>query len=426
MKNNFQIITIAVFIVGAVFGLLVFSGAIPIGGDEENQGQGSVVIWGTLRGSTVNPLLEELNNANQTFITTYVEKSPESFDRELLEALASGAGPDMYFLPDNLVYQYGNKVLPVPYTNFSLANFQNSFVSASEVFLTASGILAFPIFVDPMVMYYDRNILDTNNIVYPPKTWDELVSLVPTLTVKDNTNKINKNAVALGHSSNVTNYKDILSMLFMQSGSRVVKAGEGRYVSDLDTNLNASVLDFYTGFADPQQIAYSWNKSFQNSKDYFSTGNLAFYFGYASELSSLVNKNPNQNILVAEVPQLQNAAFKSTMARVTGISISSFSKNQNTAFIVLNQLTSGNFAAKLSQALGVAPARRDLLNLKPTDSYFPFFYNSSLFARSWLDPSPNDTDVIFSNMINGVLSNNLKARDAVSAASGRLTLLLNR
>ncbi len=426
MKNNFQLITIVVFIAGAVIGLLVFSGAIPLGGDKADKGQGTVVIWGTIRAGVVNPLLEELNNLNQTFLITYEEKNPDTFDKELLEALASGSGPDMYFLPDNLVYHYGNKVLPVPYSSFSLANYQGSFVSASDVFLTPSGISAFPIFVDPMVMFYDRNILDTNNVVYPPRTWDDLVSLVPTLTVKDNANRISKNTIALGHSSNISNYKDILSMMFLQSGSKVVKFGEGRYVSDLDSNSNASMLDFYTGFADPQKSGYSWNKSFPDSRDYFSTGNLAFYLGYASDLSSLVNKNPNQNILVAEVPQLKDATFKATMAHVTGLAISAFSKNQNTAFIVLNQLTSGNFAAKLSQNLGVAPARRDLLNLKPNDAYFPVFYNSALFARSWLDPSPTDTDVIFSNMINGVLSNSLKARDAVSAAAGRLSLLLSK
>jgi len=63
---------------------------------------------------------------------------------------------------------------------------------------------------------------------------------------------------------------------------------------------------------------------------FFSAENLAFYFGFASELPTLVNRNPNQNFFVASLPQIKNASFKLTSARVTGIAISAFSKNLNT------------------------------------------------------------------------------------------------
>jgi len=69
----------------------------------------------------------------------YVQKSPETFDRDLLEALASGAGPDMFFLPDNLVFQYTNKIFTIPYGSFPLTTFKNTFAGAGEVFLTSKG-----------------------------------------------------------------------------------------------------------------------------------------------------------------------------------------------------------------------------------------------------------------------------------------------
>ena len=56
--------------------------------------------------------------------------------------------------------------------------------------------------------------------------------------------------------------------------------------------------------------------------------------------------------------------------------------------------------------------------------YSPIFYNSALFARSWLDPSPKDTSSIFSGMIEAILSNNLSPDDAIKDASGKLQLLL--
>lgn len=430
MKNNFQIIIIIVFIAAAVIALLIFSGSIPLGGNSATTGAGTVTVWGTIRGDVVNPLLDEFNTANPAFVVKYVQKDKDTFDQDLLEALASGAGPDMFFISQDLAYHYGNKILVVPYTTYPMSAFQTNFASAGEVFTSPAGIIAFPVLIDPLVMYYNRTTLDTNGIVYPPATWDELVSMVPALTKKDDTNKINKSAVAFGHFSNVAHAKDILSMLFMQTGNKIVKEQGGRFISDLNNSSSTyqteDMLKFYTDFANPQESIYSWNKSFPNARDYFSTENLAFYFGYASELTYLVNKNPNHNMLVASVPQIKGSNSKATMAQVTGLAISRFSTNSNTALIAAQQMSSGSFAAQLAQNLGVAPARRDLLAVKPTDSYFSVFYKSALYAQSWLDPSPKDTDDIFSKMIDGVLSNIFRADQAISDASSKISLLLNK
>ena len=87
-------------------------------------------------------------------------------------------------------------------------------------------------------------------------------------------------------------------------------------------------------------------------------------------------------------------------------------------------MATGDFASKFANALGVPPARRDLLALKPTDAYSPVFYNSALYAKSWLDPSASGTDDIFRTMIDGVLSNSMTPDDAIRDASSKLDLLL--
>ena len=428
--KNFQLVTIIVFIALAVFGILVFSGAIPIGKDNAPGGLGTVVLWGTVKTQTITPLLEEFNNANPTFVVEYIQKSVESFNQDLLEALAEGNGPDMFFLPDNLAFHYANKILPIPFTSYPLASFKNNFAGAGEVFLTSKGILAFPLSIDPLVMYYNRSILDAEGIIYPPAFWDDLISLAPKLNKKDDSNKIIKSAVALGHFSNVTHAKDILAALFMQAGNGIVTEKDGIFNSSLNAFNQkydlASILKFYTDFADPGKNVYSWNKSFPNSDSAFSREDLAFYFGYASELLSLIDRNPNQNLAVAPFPQIKNASFKLTGAQVTGIAFFSSSKNLTTAFTAASLMATGDFASKFAVALGIAPARRDLLAIKPQDSYSPIFYNSALYAKSWLDPSPADTNNIFRNMIDGVLSNNMTAENAISDANSKLNLLLQK
>ena len=429
MKGNFQTIIIIVFIAAAVFGILVFSGVINIGNDTKEGALGTVVLWGTVKTQVIASALEDFNRVNKTFVVKYIQKDPETFDQDLLEALASGQGPDMFFLPDNLVFNYKNKIFPIPYQSLPVASFKNSFAGAGEVFLTSAGVLAFPIAIDPMVMYYNRSILDANSVVYPPSTWDEFINIVPTLTKKDDNKKIIESGAAMGQFSNIIHAKDIISTLFMQAGNPIITEKNGSFISSLSEtgkyNLS-SILKFYTDFSNPLNSAYSWNKSLPNSIDVFGADNLAFYFGYASELPSLVNKNPNLNFLPAPIPQIKDADFKLTSARVTGIAISAFSKNFNTAFTAAGLLASSDFASKFANALGIAPARRDLLAVKQTDAYMPIFYSSALYARSWLDPSPEDTDDIFRNMVDKVLSNSMTIENAVKDASAKLSLLLAR
>ncbi|MEX2029120.1 MAG: extracellular solute-binding protein [Candidatus Paceibacterota bacterium] len=430
MKGNFQIIIVIVFIALAIFGVLVFSGAIPIGGDNAPGSMGTVVLWGTVRATTMAPILEEFNKANQTFTVQYVEKFAETFNEDLLEALAVGVGPDMFFLPDNLIFHYANKITTIPYQSYPLSAFKNNFVGAGEVFLTPNGMLAFPLAVDPLVMYYNRSMLDGSGIVFPPTYWDEMLELTPVLTKKDDSNRILKSAVALGNYSNIAHAKDIVSTLFMQTGNPIVKEKNGTFVSDLSSSIVQynlpAVLKFYTDFANPVLSIYSWNRSFPNSNDAFSREDVAFYFGYGSELQFLVNKNPNQNFLVAPFPQVRNANSKLTGAHVTGIALSSASLNFNTAFVAASLMSTGNFASSFAAATGTAPARRDLLNLQPADAYSPTLYESALFARGWIDPSPLDTNDIFRRMIDGVLSGAVTPGDAVRNAHNQLNLLLLR
>ena len=75
--KNFQIIVLIVFVALAIFGVLVFSGAIPIGNNNSAGGLGTVVLWGTVKSETMLPLLEDFNAANPTFVVKYVQKSAE-------------------------------------------------------------------------------------------------------------------------------------------------------------------------------------------------------------------------------------------------------------------------------------------------------------------------------------------------------------
>jgi ABC-type glycerol-3-phosphate transport system substrate-binding protein len=218
--------------------------------------------------------------------------------------------------------------------------------------------------------------------------------------------------------------------MFLQSGNGIVKEVEGNFVSTLEDSANstyslADALRFYTDFADPLKEVYSWNISLPNSRDYFSSENLGFYFGYASELETLVKRNPNQNFLIAPIPQIKGSNAKATYAKVTGIGILISTQSFENSLSAAMALAGGEFAKTYSSILGIAPARRDLLFQKqPEEVFSPIVNSSALFAKSWLDPSPRDTNNIFRKMIENVISNTSNVTEALVDAQGKMSLLL--
>ncbi len=434
--SNFQMGFIVVFIVGAVAAVLIFSGAIPLG--ESKKGvegaTGTVVMWGTVRRESVANVLAGFNQINETFSVSYVQKNPATFNSELIEALASGKGPDMIMISSDLMPRYSDKIYPIPFQSYPERSFRDLFISEADLYIGSKGIYGFPLFVDPMVMYYNRNMFEFEGIAKPPTTWDELITIVPKLTKKEGI-FINQNAVAFGEMSNVTHGKDIISLLALQYGNPLaVQNGETvESVANASTNTSFSTLGdalgFYTSFANSTNTSlYSWNKGFPSSREQFVAGKLAMYFGYSSELFSIQDQNPNLDFDVTSVPQKSGSNQVITFGKVTGVSVLKSSKNLTTAYIAASLMTSRDFVTSLVNEqsvykVSVVPARRDLLAQIPNSYYAPIFYKAGLVSRGWLDPKDEETDLVFSDAITDINSGRLIMKDVVEKVHTDLSFL---
>ncbi len=441
-SSNFQIILTIVFVVFAVVAVLMFAGIIKVGTPTTGTASatGTVVLWGTLPKNTVNKVFSDFNQANKTFTVNYIEKSPDTIDGDLVEALSAGVGPDLVFMPNDKIIKYRNKVIPIPFTSLPEATFRDTYVDEAKLYIDPQGTLGFPILIDPMVMYYNLDMLQSAGIARPPQTWDDVASDVTLLTVRDNTtNAIKKSTVALGSFDNISYAKDILSLLMLQTGNPITsRSNDGTLVSTLKSSTGSdalsnpiqSALKFYESFADPANPSYSWNRSRPDSRSAFIQGDLALYFGYASDLFSIQSQNPNLNFDVAMIPQRKDASTKVTFGKIMSVAVMKSSKNLNTAFIAGNLLSGADFTGKLTAlpSISLPPVRRDLLSIAPpqsaNQSYVSTFYKSALIARAWLDPDTNTTSNIFRSMVEDTFSGKLTYQGAVDEASSTLDLLL--
>ncbi|MEK7152638.1 MAG: extracellular solute-binding protein, partial [Patescibacteria group bacterium] len=366
----------------------------------------------------------------------YVVKNPQTFDTELVEAIAVGNGPDIIFLRDDSILKNKNKVLPIPYKSLPQQTFDATFVGEGGLYLDTEGVLGVPLTLDPLVLYYNTGMLDTAGIPTVPQYWDEVLLVAPNLTTRDASGTITRSTIAMGHYDNVPHAKDIIAMLIMQSGGQLVGRGPDGYVSALNQrpagallNPASEALTFYTEFANPLKAAYSWNKAQPNAQDAFIAGSLAMYIGYASELFTIRNKNPNLGFKVAPIPQIRGAQGRLTFGRINALAVIKSSKNVSAAVSVVGLMTGKDASKVLTTALSLAPVRRDIIAERPlpTDpTYATVFYNAALVARGWLDPDQIATNTIFRTMINNALSGADTAGSALSTAHEELDFLLRK
>ncbi len=425
MKNIQLIITI-VFGALAVLGLFSFAGIIPKpGASTTAKITGNLTIWGTVPKANMDKFLQQHFSADyQDIHINYVPKNPTTFASNIIEALAAGKGPDMVILPNDLIVRFSDKIelfTPAVYTE---RTFLDTFIQGGEVFVQpGEGILALPFSVDPMVMYWNRDIFASGGIIEPPKYWDQFLTLSPVLTKKSESKEILQSAVAFGEFRNITHSKDILSMLMLQTGNPMVIRKPGNvflpvFMGSNEQNIPpvGQVFRFYTDFADPLNMVYSWNRSLPESKNLFIAGKLGVYFGYASEFSSIREKNPNLNFDVALVPQVRNSAKRSTFARVSGLATMKTSPNKSLALYTAQIFSSPKYSEFISTDLQTPSPDRAVLSKGTADPYMKVFYDSALISKTWLDLRPELTDGMFQQAVESISS----GKETISDAVGKL------
>ena len=426
----FQIGLLAAFAVIALLSLLLLASYQGLGGLEANPYGERVVIWGTLDAGPFNALMQEIVKTDRDFnVVEYVEKDPRTFEADLIDSIAEGTGPDAIVLDHEHLVTLRSKLEAISYDNFSVRTLRDQYVDGFEIFALQNGLYAIPFAVDPMLMYWNRDLFAAGGLAEPPATWESLTDTVERLTLRDATRNILQATVAFGQSRNVMNTKSTLLTLLLQSGSQMVTEGQSRYQVSLDTSVGNttsrplfSTMQFYVEFSNVSSPLYSWNGTFDSDEQAFLSERLALYFGYGSEWSDLRGQNPNLNFDVAAIPQGAGANVKRVYGQFYGLALVAASGNQAGAYSAIAALGSAANTKALADSLGLAPAHRTSLSAGSETAIGQRVYDQALIARGWLDPGPEESEEIFGQMIDDVISGRTQIGGATTDTIRRLEL----
>jgi multiple sugar transport system substrate-binding protein len=419
MMSRFQTIVLAIFLLFILAGVAAFATYKA----KTTNSIAEITVWGTLSSETFELVLKAVNDTRETpLVVNYVEKSADTFKNQFVDSLARGEAPDAVLLPSNLIFNQEDKFLLLPYEAYPIRNFRDAFISESELFLRSGGILALPFSVDPMVMYWNRDIFANEGVSMYPKTWEALVELAPKITKKDDKGNIRRSLVAIGEARNVLHSRELLSTLFLQGGETITALRDDGITSTLGRqgDTAARVLDFYTSFSNPINEKYSWNRSLPLSRNYFAAGDLAIYFGFASEIETIKQRNPNLNFDIAPMPQPKDVKNKAVYATINAFAIPKIARDPNSAFAVMSELTGPIAEDALSKLTYLPPVRRELLGTPSTDAYMAIFHNAALISKNWIDPDSEKSRAIFEEMIESVVSGRKQPTNAILEANNAI------
>jgi ABC-type glycerol-3-phosphate transport system substrate-binding protein len=427
VKLSFQTILLGSFVIAFIFAVLVFSNVIKIGSSNTNQAvTGQVTIWGIYPQGIIQGYLDSATAKNTEITVIYRQKNQDTFRTELIEALANGQAPDIVISDSEHIFSFKDKLYTIPFATYSERLYRDSFIDGASVFLSKEGVIAVPLTVDPIVLYYNKNLLAGQNYVVPPTTWTGLVQSLPRFVKKDARGVISQTAIGLGESDNIDHFKDIISSLFLQTGNPIVSLNPNtdEYeqkisvgTSGQDELATAKALDFYTGFANQANSSFSWTRTLPSTLDTFLSGKSAFYLGRASELFTIQARNPNLSFDVTTIFQADGAIRPVTYGVFSGVSIVKSTANFNAAYSILGTLSSKEFAQYLSSSISIPGVRRDLLLEQQKNPYVQSYFKAALSAFAWPDLDSKKSETIFRNMIRAVNSGRSNSTQAIRTAA---------
>ncbi len=342
-KKFLSLFTLAIVLLGLVF---------TVTGCGRKEGAGITLrIWNAIEPESAwEPLLTSYQEETGVKIEYTFRKewkeNPWRYEADLLNALATGRGPDIVSIRNDWLPKHYDKAIPAPegvfarqdrqFKNLSNLDYLSRYFVPTVVLenVIDNQVYALPFYVDSLMLYCNRQIFEKASeelqireranptmstaqleqarkiLQNYPRSWQELLKAIELIKIVDN-KKISRPAIALGTAKNVSFAPDILISLMMQNGTQVVAYDLKKATFHLENFETASVaypgrdaLSFYSRFADPNDPYYTWNSEQPNSEAMFLAGNLAMVIADSTLWEKIQQTNLKNQVDRVGFPQI--------------------------------------------------------------------------------------------------------------------------
>jgi len=355
----FMIIGLVIFLLVFVFVLRIFFFS------KKTPKKITLNYWGLWEEREVfEPLIIDYQKKYPYVKIVYQKMDPQDYRDKLLARSRNGQGPDIFRFHNTWLPEIKEIAAAIPSSIMSNNEFEKTFYKIHQKDLKVGDkYFGLPLEIDGLVLIYNVNLLKKAGIDHPPTTWDELIDMVPKLTVKDTNGNIITASIALGLTVNVEHFSDILALMFYQNGVDI---------KNLDSKEAADALESYRKFAEPPNSF--WDENMPNSITAFVQEKVAMIFAPSWQILSIKAANPEIEVRAAPIPSLPGASPVSIASYwVEGVSKMSLNQIEAWRFLKFliekENLTKFYELAARTRLFGEPYSRIDLASLLVQNDY---------------------------------------------------------
>ncbi len=436
------------------------------------------LVWWTTDNSlkTLQPIVDAYRKLHPYVSISVVQRNPETYDQDLKEAWAKDQGPDIFEIPNTAVTSYKDFITPLPKstrvayyktrklivrqeqeitfqteTALTPRQIRSDFIDLVGKDVILSGgrggeqIYGLPLAVDTLMLFYNRDLLNSAGIFDPPATWEDLVGQIPKLTLQDSSGAIVRPGIGLGLASNIPYAFDLLSLLMLQNGAAMTDAtgtvSTFHRPGNEGENPGLGALEFYTDFAltNPPKEVFTWAPTFPSALELFAQGKLAYAFGYQKDRVRITEQAPALGFTVAPIPHIHenekdndasappdDQLRKITYGRAMIQTVSLKARGKaNEAWNLLQFASRGNAVKAYLQKTKQVSALRNIIKTQEADPDLAIPALQALAAHSWYrGTNAAKAEEYFAKMIDDVALHGVSTSQALQLTSSQIQQLL--
>ncbi|MBI4836167.1 MAG: extracellular solute-binding protein [Candidatus Abawacabacteria bacterium] len=362
----------------------------------------------------------------------------DEYETLLLNQLAEGKGPDIFYIHNTWLPKYHNKLLPLPADQLSLDQFKEEFVPVTfDDLVYEKKVYALPHYVDTLALYYNTQHYQSgaSGSSRPANTWSALKAQIAAMTSK-NGNQLTRSAIGLGTMKNIKYAVDLIYLQLVQRSGKLCQE-VCTAVSVSDNVPFKEAVNEYTGFSDPNSTYYTWdsnylkgheNNNIFNDIDAFIRGRVSSVFAYASDYQQIktLGQANNLNFAIAEVPQLDAAARDNeriTFANYWSMAVSRNSGHPQLAWDFIKYFTTAPILAKFYEEHPRPVSREDMINTS-TENPLRVFDRQAKYAKSVIVYDDARFTQILSDNIEDIVNKNSTLIGALQKMEAELNKVL--
>ncbi len=335
----------------------------------------TLTYWGLWEPPEVmNALIEAYQKDHANIKITYVQQKSEQYRQRLQAAIRDGSGPDIFRYHNTWLPMLSTDLAPATTDTVSLAELrQNYYPIMAKELAGGTDVLGVPLMYEGLALLYNQSMLTTAN-AQPPKDWEQVRTLASQLAVRNN-DRLERGGIALGTTSNVDSFSDILALMLLQNSAQ-----PGNPVSE-----NARhALEFYTIFSRSDKV---WDETMPNSTVAFANEQVAMILAPSWRIFEIQRLNPNLQFGVTALPQLGGQRLAWSSYWVEGVSKASKNTAEAWRFLAWlsqpEQLRRFQTQAASVRGFGELYPRVDMAAELSSNKLIAPYLEDALYADSW-------------------------------------------